>query len=1005
MGDSYTRQETYTDGDVITAAHTNNEFDQILAAFAASTGHTHDGTEGEGGPISALAVNTVTIGAGTTGQDVIVTFDGETTDGVLKWMEDEDYFEFSDDILMTTTEKLQFRDTGIYIHSSTDGQLDVIADGTVLIDTAGDITLDADGGDIFFKDAGTTFGSATNTSGNLIIKSGPTTALTFSGANATFAGTIASGAIDTAAANITSGGVIKIDVDSDADDLTGDSATGRLTIGAGEDLNLYHGGTNSYIVNDTGDLILDTADDIILDADGGDVFLKDAGTTFGSLTNSSGNLIIKSGTTTALTFSGANATLAGDLTISGDDLTMGTNTAGHLLIADGANFNPTAVGDLSEISTVANDDVFIAVDTSGGGLKKIARSAIVAGLAVSGAALANVVDDTTPQLGGDLDMNGADIVTTSNADIDLAPNGTGHVTIKGNTNPGTIQFNCENNSHGQKIIAAPHSEDAANTLRIPSHGTDVTTTSDIVSTTITQTLTNKTLTSPVLNTATVGTSIVPSSADGATLGSASAEFSDLFLADGATIQFGNDQEITLTHVADDGLILKHVGTGDGKEPSFSFHAGDNDIAADDVLGSIFFKAPDEGAGTDAILVAAGIEAVSEGDFSASNNATKLSFLTGASEAAAEKMSLSSAGLLTVADDIVIKSSGTIGGANDTDLLTLGNGALTVNGTIGSGAISTSGRIITTDSTEATTNNDGALVSTGGLSVIKDAVIGNDLKLLSDSAVLSLGAGSDATLTHDGTTGVTIAANPITIDSGDALNLDAHTGIFVFKDAGSEVLRFTEGNSGDVTIKLATNGKDLVFTDHGDATNMKILDAAAGINVPGEVQTTKIAFTDGDDAITIADGGGITLAAGLDCGENDITNVGSIALDSISSDAGNGTAIVFNQGNVPNTNTNTSVSGSTAPDFSQYTNFIWTLTGDLVLTDPGDEVAGQSGIFVFIQDGTGSRTLSHADDRYFVAGATSITLSTAASSIDIVPYFVQADGKIHLGAAQLAFAEA
>ena len=45
------------------------------------------------------------------------------------------------------------------------------------------------------------------------------------------------------------------------------------------------------------------------------------------------------------------------------------------------------------------------------------------------------------------------------------------------------------------------------------------------------------------------------------------------------------------------------------------------------------------------------------------------------------MSLSSAGLLTVADDVVIKSGGTIGGANDTDLLTLGNGALTVAGTI------------------------------------------------------------------------------------------------------------------------------------------------------------------------------------------------------------------------------------------------------------------------------------------------------------------------------------
>ena len=71
---------------------------------------------------------------------------------------------------------------------------------------------------------------------------------------------------------------MKIDVDADADDLTGDSATGRLTIGAGEDLNLYHGGTNSYIVNDTGDLIIDTAGDIILDAAGTDFIFKDGGT-------------------------------------------------------------------------------------------------------------------------------------------------------------------------------------------------------------------------------------------------------------------------------------------------------------------------------------------------------------------------------------------------------------------------------------------------------------------------------------------------------------------------------------------------------------------------------------------------------------------------------------------------------------------------------------------------------------------------------------------------------
>tara|TARA_R100000808_G_scaffold3605_5_gene12627 strand:+ start:954 stop:2444 length:1491 start_codon:yes stop_codon:yes gene_type:complete len=109
--------------------------------------------------------------------------------------------------------------------------------------------------------------------------------------------------------------------------------------------------------------------------------------------------------------------------------------------------------------------------------------------------ISNVVEDTTPQLGGNLDMNGNDIVTTSNADLELAPDGTGHVTVKGNDNQGTIQFNCENNSHGQQIKAAPHSESASNVLTIPSTGGD----STLVSDASTSTLTNKTLTSPVIS--------------------------------------------------------------------------------------------------------------------------------------------------------------------------------------------------------------------------------------------------------------------------------------------------------------------------------------------------------------------------------------------------------------------------------------------------------------------------------------------------------------------------
>jgi len=133
MGASYTRQSSYADGDVIQASDTNNEFDQLLAAFAASSGHTHDGTAGEGGPVTKLLGTSLTLGDGTSGTDITVTFDGESNDGVLKWMEDEDYFEFSDDILIASTEKLQFRDTAIYIHSSADGQLDLVADTEIQI--------------------------------------------------------------------------------------------------------------------------------------------------------------------------------------------------------------------------------------------------------------------------------------------------------------------------------------------------------------------------------------------------------------------------------------------------------------------------------------------------------------------------------------------------------------------------------------------------------------------------------------------------------------------------------------------------------------------------------------------------------------------------------------------------------------------------------------------------------------------------------------------------------
>ena len=95
------------------------------------------------------------------------------------------------------------------------------------------------------------------------------------------------------------------------------------------------------------------------------------------------------------------------------------------------------------------------------------------------------------------------------------------------------------------------------------------------------------------------------------------------------------------------LVLKDVDTADGSSPKITFQTGDTDIAQDDVLGTIDFQAPDEGTGTDAIIVSAGVEAKAEGDFSSSSNATSLVFKTGSSEAATEKVRLTSAGRLGV----------------------------------------------------------------------------------------------------------------------------------------------------------------------------------------------------------------------------------------------------------------------------------------------------------------------------------------------------------------------
>ncbi len=95
------------------------------------------------------------------------------------------------------------------------------------------------------------------------------------------------------------------------------------------------------------------------------------------------------------------------------------------------------------------------------------------------------------------------------------------------------------------------------------------------------------------------------------------------------------------------------------------------------------------------------------------------------------------------------------------------------------------------------------------------------------------------------------------------------------------------------------------------------------------------------------------------------------------------------------------SGSTVLDFDTYQNFFLTATGAVTLANPTTESIGQSGVIVFAQDGSGGQTLA-LGTQYYAPGA-ALTISTAASAIDIIPYFVWAADKIALGTPQLALA--
>jgi hypothetical protein len=1126
MGTAYTRQSSFSDGDTITAALFNDEYNQLLTslsyASSGTTGHQHDGTAGEGGNvhsigdqdflnkivadstnnrwgvfvqvsssaveqirisdgvISPVTDNDIDLGtsslefkdlfidgtahidtldvdvnatvAGTLGvtgaltgsstiQGTTITattaFVPDASDGAAlgtSALEFSDLFladgaviNFGDDqdvtithvadtgILLSSTDQLQFGDSGTYIYQSADGVLDLVSDTEIeltatTIDINGAVAMDGaitGGTNITISgelDAatldisgnadidGTTNLDIVDIDGAVQIDATVTVGVDDTGYDVKFFGDTASAYMlwDTSADDLILGGAARVVVPASGlvigstavtstaaelnilDGVTSTAAELNILDGVtstAAELNIIDGDTSAtsttladadrVVVNDAGTMkqvaltdfetYFESAIDTFstIDINGGSIDGATLGTN-SAITQAviddidlNGKVITMTGSAsdTAVFTAGTNGTLsivttdaaaaAANVQITADG-TVDIDSAGILTLDSGAaiNIEPASGSAILLDGTISIDAGVVTGATS------ITSTAFVGDITGDVTGTADLATSITASANNSTDetvyptfVDGATGTQGLETDTGLTYNpSSGLLTISGELDAATLDISGAIDiagastlhgvtTHGGNVVSDTDSTDDLGTtgVRWANLFVDaITATDQITATGFTGTLDGilgsgtaaaATVTTLTGTTITASTAFVPDASDGAALGTTALEFSDLFLADGAVINFGDDQDVTITHVADQGLNIKQVTDADDKALILTLQTGETDIALNDYLGRIFFQAPDEGSTGDAQLVGAEISALSEGDFSSTSNATSLIFATGASETAAQKMKLSSTGVLTLngaSGSLIIPNAGNIGSASDTDAIAISSGGVVTMNQIPvfSAGINVSGGTIAGTLATAAQGNVTSLGTLTALTVDDVAIDGKVVTMTgssSDTAVFTAGtngtlsivttdaaaAAANITITADGT--FEADGTTITLDSAGDIILDADGADVIFKDGGTAILTFTNSSS-DAVITSGVQDKDIIFkgddggsaitaltldmSDAGAATfNNKIV--ATELDISGDIDINGTAHLDAVDVdgavnfaadVTFADGADIITAS-------------------------------------------------------------------------------------------------------------------------------------------------